>query len=179
MLPSAIPAPFSTLLAILAEQATPESVHADLADIVIKAGAGAMLIAIAGWAIGRFNNALSVSLSSTRTSRERDDVLRIVLKVKKLPPTRICFDSCDVTVRIDGDSAPSEDLRASLTEDLAGMTFVPGDQAQYEATFVVPARSIVLVRVRLTLHQLIFDRVKIAKPSWSCSAVSLPPAVES
>ncbi len=49
----------------------------DIVDLLEKAGTGAALVAVGGWSLGRFNNAMSVSMSAKRSRHNATDVVSL------------------------------------------------------------------------------------------------------
>jgi hypothetical protein len=153
----------------------------DVLDLVAKAGVGAALLAIGSWSIGRLNNAMAVSLSSTRTRDEANDLITITLKLKKGPPTRVRLDGCGASVRIDDvdDDDQAATVAKAITSDMQRTTLVPGDQVQYGASLRVPAGTLVRVCLVVKTTQLVLDRIEAATPCWTSSIAVAPKLIES
>lgn len=160
-----------------------------LDKLAVPAAVGAGLIVAAQWSIGQFNNALALSLTVRRQAAQGAsgfDDLVLVVGLKKEPPTRIRIESMEVTVRLSGPdgviapeaSALAAALTASLRGDLRssehGIALVSGDQVSYEAPCRVPSHASIHIKVALSARQLIFEKLKFGRPSWSSSVVSLP-----
>lgn len=151
-------------------------------DLVLKAGAGALLATLASWGIGRLNNAMTVALSSERQRMANgEDIIALTVKLKKSPPTRVRLDACEVRVTVDGTLRKDlgEALSKSFRHDIRvegdrGITLVPGDDVQYHASCHVPAGATVHIRVKVKTTQLVLDSVKVATPFWTSSIVVLP-----
>jgi hypothetical protein len=125
---------------------------------------------------------MTVALSSKRHSADGgEDIIALTVKLKKSPPTRVRVDACEVKVSVDGNRRKdlAEALANSFRRDILvegdrGITLVPGDEVQYQASCRVPAGATLHVGFKVKTSQLVFDSVKVGTPFWTSSIVVLP-----
>lgn len=162
--------------------------------LALPAAVGTGLIVAAELGIGRFNNALKVSVSARRQAArgaEGLDDLVLVVGLGKEAPTRVRLERCVVTATLRGPDGAGYDeaadvlaagLQRSLDADLLSsdcpIALTPGDAVTYEAWGRVPTDTTVHLKVALSGRQLVLERLAVGRPSWSSSVVSLPLASE-
>lgn len=139
------------------------------------------------WALGGFNNALSMSLSADRKPVQTvdgapaEDYVILELKLRKPGPTRIRLTEAIVNIEQAGapvmpheTSEMSKAVSAKLTDDFKVMNMVPGDEIGYQTYFRVPHEIPIHVSVEITGRMKVLEFVEIAHLGWSSSVVVLP-----
>ena len=159
-----------------------------LQRIALWLGGAGVLAPLAVWAIGSYNNALTVSLSAHRraipndTPKPTEDRVVLELRLKKQGPTRVRLEGCGVEIKaLDGPPVANDvslEVSRSFADDFRGtdarVALVRDDDLGFQASFRVRHDQTVHVKVLVKGVQLMFEWWEVATPAWPSSIVIWP-----